>query len=445
MSYKNDQDPRFYNPERGVIGIFIENKSVFDLFKDFIRHDFFEHQGIRLLFAFMKKEQDNLDSWDAITFEEHVETESGDSIHDWVDVADKGFIKNDMHYQMPEQVIRGYLKLLNFRYIIRRLGDQKVAHQQRFEFVTQFMEDYQQIIAVKEDVDFDGMIDAALEDFKNPNTGPDLPFGFKQFDDAFGGWLRGDLTLIVAATGMSKTVLLHNLLMECIRLGKKIIIYDYEMSALKLIQRMIAMHYRIPLDWIMHKRTVKGKKPISIEQRQYVMDMTEDFRNRTKGLLIIRSCSNINEMERDICEFKPDIITVDTLQAFTDEHSIPSGKSQTDHVTFMARKLQSLSVKYNIAIGATSQVKKENQEQVPKLGDIYGSSGIQTNAANIIGVRDPYKVTKNKEQKHDYDASILKIRHGNPTKLILKKNSSIGLISEYSRKLSREEELEQKI
>jgi replicative DNA helicase len=213
---------------------------------------------------------------------------------------------------------------------------------------------------------------------------------------------------------------------------KKIIIYDLEMPETALIQRFCAMFHRVPLDWMKNGTTIKGKK-LDMTQRKLMNDYMSDLRDFMGDRLIIRGPSTLSEIEADIATHEPDIITVDTVQAMTDVERIRRGESTTDQLARIASGLQMFAKKYNIAVGEVSQVTKENQTNIPKIGDIIGSSVIGTKAANIIAVRDRYKCTRKDEDVDGYDAFIRKSRHGLDGQYRLTMNKEIALISEFDK------------
>lgn len=408
----------FYDPERAILGGMILDKSIFTMYKDALRPDFFEHPIAKKLYKFMLKSADTIKEWDIIIFNSYCETEGGKSLFEWCDM-----------YSTSEGV-KEYVKIISARYMARKLiEDGRSADEKVFE-ISQFLEDFKRVEAVREVQTTESMFNEAIDYAQVAHEqGPEMPYPYSQLSKKLGGLYREEVTLIIGGTIQSKTVFAHNCLRPSIEKKKKILMYDFELPARPIIHRLTAMNLLIPLDWMKAGETTKGVK-LDKEQKALMSDYMANMRDMIKDRLIIKGPSSLAEIEADISSHKPDIVTIDTIQAMTDSEIAKKGESESAQLARIASGLQSFAKKYKIALLEVAQVTKDNQTAIPKISDIYGSSVIANKAANIIAVRDRHSCTKKDEDLDVYDAVIRKSRHGQGGSYRYAMNKEIARISE---------------
>lgn len=415
----SDRPSHFYDPERAILGGMILDKTIFTTYRDAIKADFFEHPVAKNLYKFMLKSSDTLKEWDIIVFDNYVTTEGGKSLLDWCDM-----------YNSFEGV-KEYIKIISCRYMARKLTeDSTLPAEMRVEQMSGFIEDFRRVEVVKDVRTTEEIFNEAIEYSDTGNkAGPEMPFPYSQLTKKLGGLYREEVTLVIGGTIQSKTAFAHNLLRPALDRKKKILLYDFELPERPIIHRFCAQCLRIPLDWMKNGETLGGKK-LSKEQKTLMLQYMASMRDVLKDCLIIKGPSSLSQIEADIMTHRPDIVTIDTVQAVTDTEPLKRGESETAQLGRIASGLQMFAKKFKIAVLEVAQVTKDNQTTVPKIGDIYGSSVIGTKAANIIAVRDRYSCTKNEDDLDLYDCVIRKSRHGQGGQWRYAMNKEIALISE---------------
>jgi replicative DNA helicase len=262
-------------------------------------------------------------------------------------------------------------------------------------------------------------------------VGLELPTNFSQLDHMTSGFLRKQITLVVGATGHSKSLFAWNLLLRPIMTGKKVLVIDKEMTEESLVNRLIAMYYQIPLDWLQHGMHHTHPGPITKTERAEAIAKTAEIVAKVKDNLIIKSHSKLPQLEEHLINHKPDIVLIDTITAFAKTHQKPNGVNNADHITSICSSINSLAKEHNCAFIQCAQVNRATDGAVPTDANIKESSGIADNAAVIIGVRDREKVTQNAEDAGVFDVYVSKSRHGKIGKLTYSINKAMAHVSEH--------------
>ena len=415
-----NQNDRFYDPERAILGAMILDKANFIKYRNVIKPEFFGSDPCKTLYRFMVKSGESLDEWDSMVFESYCPINEPLGYTQWMDL-----------YKSSEG-LKEYIKIISLRYISRKLDDgNNLPAEMRIDEVEQFIDEFKKISMVREKVKTSDQINNAIEvTHRIAETGPEMPFPYDRLTEITGGFIRQEMLAIIAGTTQSKTVFLHNLTMSALGRRKKVICYDYELPVTALIWRHIAMHTKVPLDWMVYSRQYKKREKITEQQRAVMQTYMEGHREYLKDRLIIKGPATLDDIEADLASYEPDIVLVDTIQALGDTEPMRRGDSRADHLTRIARALQSMAKKYDVAVAIVAQINKANQTQIPNISDIYGASGIANNAATIIAVRDAYYSTNEEADKNRYDVVLRKSRHGIAGRFKFWMNKEIALITE---------------
>lgn len=416
--------------EATILGTLLENHERFNDVKHVICEEMFENASNRKIFNFLKKKHDDNQPWDVL--------ELADTYPDRAEVIYEMAEKSVLFSQFVE-----HFKNLQLRHFKNKLDISTMnSNQIEMSEIKAFVESFQLVTQEPKDRQIKEIFDEVATHVSEAGlVTPELCTGFKQINHWISGFIKKQIILIVAATGHSKSLFLWNLILKPLKEGKKIIVYDYEMTDLHLIARLIAMDYQIPLDWILRGTRHTGERgPITAEERQEVKAALEYMRDKVKTNLIIKSSANIDQIESDAVNIKPDIMVIDTIQAFCKKHRKSNGVNNADHITDLAGRLNDIVKTHDIAMIQAAQVNRATDGAIPSEANIRESSGIADNAAVIMGVRDRSKVSDKPEDLEVFDVRICKNRHGELGNMKFYLNKAIAKVYEYKRGLTIEEE-----
>jgi replicative DNA helicase len=96
-------------------------------------------------------------------------------------------------------------------------------------------------------------LEEAYEAGDEHTSGQPISTGIPELDEKIGG-LIPDLWLIGAETSAGKTVLAMQLVRAVLRAGQRALVFPLEMTAMKLVRRVVAAESRIPMSRLMHPR-----------------------------------------------------------------------------------------------------------------------------------------------------------------------------------------------
>jgi replicative DNA helicase len=94
-------------------------------------------------------------------------------------------------------------------------------------------------LRVREDFTLDGLVDEAIENMLSTNNL--VNFGIPQLDDLTGGMTKGEITVIAGRPGHFKTTTMINVVKKLIDDGKKVLVFNREMSNVEMMKKIIIL------------------------------------------------------------------------------------------------------------------------------------------------------------------------------------------------------------
>lgn len=230
-----------------------------------------------------------------------------------------------------------------------------------------------------------------------------------------GGLKRGELVVLAGATGMGKTTVAIDLLVDFMKTGYRCVYYSVEMDETEIFIK-IANNY-------LDKFGKNGK--------DFTDKEVEKIKELAKNSVIIDKGTTLERIENDIKQFRRenrplDIVFIDYLQIIP-----PSNKRQTyyEFLSEATKQLKQIAMNENIVIILLSQLNRKNNERDnkrPMLSDLRGSGTIEQDADIIIMVHreEDYYLTREykvpDEIKNMLEFRIAKFRRVTPINLLFK-------------------------
>ena len=220
---------------------------------------------------------------------------------------------------------------------------------------------------------------ANLLDFLENSDKMGIKFGIKFLDDVIGGLFKGELTTIAARSGVGKTALALQIMLNCMEQGKKVLFISREMSNLQVFMRNITKKTGIST------KDMKNKE-ISEESWKKIIGVMEEF-GREDLIYINDRISTISELKRRIRQLKVDVVIVDYIQLMTPESNMPSRERE---VATLSRALKNITLDFNIPVIQLSQLNDEMKDLRP-WGErpMRDSKAIFHDSNNVIYIHEP--------------------------------------------------------
>lgn len=242
-----------------------------------------------------------------------------------------------------------------------------------------------------------------------------VPTGFTDLDRILGGLNRSDLLILAARPGMGKTSLQNAIaLTAAMRYGKRVAMFNLEMSGEQLVQRMIAAETRIDSQRLRRGQLHEHELPIFMEAIGRLSE-TRIFIDDTPS---ITPNQLRTKCRRLYAEHGLDLIIIDYLQLMSAEHTT---NNRVMEISEISRGLKGLARELDVPVLAAAQLSRaveQRQDKHPQLSDLRDSGSIEQDADIVMFIyRDEYYNPDTTERPNIAELSIAKHRNG-PTGVI---------------------------
>lgn len=221
-------------------------------------------------------------------------------------------------------------------------------------------------------------IERLAEDITNPMPS-DFLTAIPKFDEAAGGFNRGECIVVYGDTSHGKSSTIYSLVLASLLSAQRVSVLDYEMGRDLVYRRLAALVSEVSLQEVVTRRL-----------------STSSLADYQKALETLKGC-NLQVLNDPISvglqkskAFSSDIIIVDYVQLAADaEKSKNENLSQT--ITSIMRKVKNFSIQEKCAVFIGSQVVKDYGAGRPRLSDIKESGAIANSADKVIAAYWPAK------------------------------------------------------
>lgn len=242
-----------------------------------------------------------------------------------------------------------------------------------------------------------------------------VPSGFTDVDKMLGGLNKSDLLIVAARPGMGKTSFLLGMALHAgLRHGKRIAVFNLEMSGEQLVQRMIAAETRIDSQRLRRGQLYENEWPIFLEAvgRLSEMRVFIDDTPAATPLQLRTKCRRL------YAEHGLDLVMVDYLQLMQAEYM---SNNRVQEISEISRSLKGLARELDVPVVTASQLSRavENrQEKRPQLSDLRDSGSIEQDADIVMFIyRDEYYNPDTTDRPNIAEISVAKHRNG-PTGVV---------------------------
>ncbi|MCZ7667082.1 MAG: replicative DNA helicase [Chloroflexi bacterium] len=237
-----------------------------------------------------------------------------------------------------------------------------------------------------------------------------IPTGFTDLDRLLGGLNKSDLIIVAARPGMGKTSLQNAMALTAAnQYGKRVAIFNLEMSGEQLVQRMIAAETRIDSQRLRRGQLAEYEMPIFLEAVGRLSE-TRIFIDDTPS---ITPNQLRTKCRRLYAEHGLDLILIDYLQLMSAERST---NNRVQEISEISRQLKGLARELNVPVLAAAQLSRaveQRQDKRPLLSDLRDSGSIEQDADIVMFIyRDEYYHADTTERPNIAEINIAKHRNG---------------------------------
>lgn len=235
---------------------------------------------------------------------------------------------------------------------------------------------------LKEHVEYDDSIAYIANktlDYLEDDSEIGFKFGIKVLDDVIGGLYKGELTTIAARSGVGKTALALQIMLNCVACKKRVLFVSREMSNIQVFMRNITKKTGVSSIKMKYKDLDEADwMPII----NYINSVT------CENLIYINDKINtVGGIKKRIRQIKPDLVIVDYVQLLSVEDKLQSRERE---VATLSRELKNITLDFGIPVIQLSQLNDEMKDSRP-WGErpMRDSKAIFHDSNNVVYIHEP--------------------------------------------------------
>lgn len=237
-----------------------------------------------------------------------------------------------------------------------------------------------------------------------------VPTGFTDLDRLLGGLNKSDLIIVAARPGMGKTSLQNAMALTAARRhGKRVAMFNLEMSGEQLVQRMIAAETRIDSQRLRRGDLHEQEWPIFMEAIGRLSE-TQIFIDDTPSITPMQLRTKCRRL---YAEHGLDLVMIDYLQLMQAERTT---NNRVQEISEISRGLKGLARELDVPVVAAAQLSRaveQRQDKRPLLSDLRDSGSIEQDADIVMFIyRDEYYNPDTTERPNIAEVNIAKHRNG---------------------------------
>ena len=233
-----------------------------------------------------------------------------------------------------------------------------------------------------------------------------IPFNFKPLDDFSGGMTRGEITVIGGRPGHGKTTLVVNLIRKLVEDGKKVLLFNREMSNTEMMRKVLVMES----DDITYDEVRRNNISEEVEEK-LKNGLSTNVANKYDNLIMYEDIRSLEESMAEITKVKPDVVIDDYIQLI----SVSDALERRFQLERVMNDYKWICKKENCSAILVSQLNREIERRFdpkPKLSDFAESGVIEQCAESALFVYYPYQYDDEKFSPHSVNIIAAKSRYG---------------------------------
>ena len=394
----SQQIPHDSDAEKAVLGaIFIDPEAIADASAVVQPEDFYERAN-QIIFQALLDLSDRGDAIDPLTLQDELNKRN-----QLDDIGGIGYV-SELAMSTPTAAhVNFYAQIVHRKALLRRLisASQNIITNaiNGSDDVTDILDDAEsEIMNVSSENNTGGfrsikeVVNSTINDINNlpedNNMVTGLPTGFYELDKMTTGFHDDELIIIAARPGVGKTSFAMNIATNAaLNSGKKVAIFDLEMSKLQLIQRTISSVAKVNLSKVLsgELNQEEWKRIWTAERVLAESSIYLDDSSITTPLDIISKCRKLKMTEG------LDLVVIDYLQLMKASNRTDSG-NRVQEISEITRMLKVAAKDLNIPIILLSQLSRlveQREDHRPILSDLRESGSIEQDADIVLFLYNP--------------------------------------------------------
>lgn len=242
-----------------------------------------------------------------------------------------------------------------------------------------------------------------------------VPSGFMDLDKLTNGWQPGQFIIFGARPAVGKSCLA----VDCARnaaigRGLHVAFFSLEMSALELMQRILAAEARIPLHGI-RKGDLTPEQWNRLANRQGRVEDAPLYIDDSPNITLAQIRAKTRRLRQ---RGELDLVVIDYLQLMTSGAKRPDSRQQ--EVSELSRSLKLLAKELGVPIIALSQLNRNSEQRhdkKPSMADLRESGSVEQDADIVLLIHREDMHEKESPRAGEADFLLVKHRNG-PTDTI---------------------------
>ena len=225
-----------------------------------------------------------------------------------------------------------------------------------------------------------------------------VPSGFTELDRVTSGWQRSDMIVIAARPGMGKTAFVLSMARNmAVMFNQAVAVFSLEMSALQLVNRLIASEAELPADKL-RKGNLADHELQQLHTRIKKLSEAPIFIDDTPALSIFELRAKARRL---VGQHGVKAIIIDYLQLMTAGGEGKGNREQ--EISTISRSIKSIAKELNVPIIALSQLSRSVEtrggDKRPMLSDLRESGAIEQDADIVCFIYRPeyYQLTEDEK------------------------------------------------
>lgn len=219
------------------------------------------------------------------------------------------------------------------------------------------------------------IVDEVAPGYFVENDRPRLYTGFSRLDDCLGGLEGGDVIVVGARPAVGKSAFVTQILMNMGAAGKRVILYNLEMSDRQIYERMLSRLSGIKLN-----RIRRGKSFLNDEKARFDAANTE---LKKMDVWISSGAKTVSEIRSECRNMGADCIIIDYLQLVRSERRYSNRSSEVGDIS---KSIKALAMELNCPVIVLSQLNRLSEtrgNQEPTMAELRESGDIEQDASII--------------------------------------------------------------
>ena len=208
-----------------------------------------------------------------------------------------------------------------------------------------------------------------------------IPFDLELFNKITnGGVSKKSLNVIMAGTGVGKSMFMCHLATHYLLVGKNVLYISLEMSEEKIAERVDANVLNMDIDDVKKlPEDIYLKKINAVKNKKIGRLIMKEYPTTSASVLNFKALLNELNLKKG---FKPDVIFVDYLNICASSRASPSGNINSYmYIKLIAEELRGMAVEYNLPIWTATQLNRTGFDSSdPDLTNTAESFGLPATA-----------------------------------------------------------------